>query len=96
MNAFMPITAKLPTSDDEIQGVLFGHNEIPGDMLVDYYEDTKTVGDETYVTNVRGAEIIGLHIGGNVVLSRDALVQIECDNSVKHLETVYAEERAAQ
>jgi len=95
MNAHTNIDApaRLPVTDDMMPAV-FGDTEIHGEMLVDYVEERFERDGETYIKSVDSAEIIGFHLGGNVMLTRDQLVAIDTESGVAHLETVYAEERA--
>lgn len=93
MNALTEIRpASLPLTDDVID-TEFGDTCIPGEMLVNYDETTFSKGDETFIDDVRDAEIVGFHIGGNVMLTRDALVAISSRDAVLGLETAYLEAR---
>ena len=74
---------------DSMFDTLFGCYEIPGEMLVDYHSH----GTDENHNDCMVAEIIGLHLGGNVVLSRDQLIQIENKSAIERLETIYSEER---
>jgi len=96
MNAYTEITpAKLPVTDDvdtEFEAETdFG--SLGGEMLINYDEAGISSGDETYPTDVQSAEIVGLHIGGNVMISRDALVAITSSVTVAKWEQMYFEKR---
>ncbi len=94
MNAHTDITERLPVTDDEIEETIEGeYGELTGMMLVNYDETRRTVGDETFVSNVKSAEIYGFHLGGNVVLKRDHLVTLAGSSRVDDWEVRYAEER---
>ena len=91
MNA--PVT-KLPAHDDITEDTVWGDHKLSGQLLVEYDEDSYTSGDERFVTDC-DVTIIGLHIGGNFVLDRNALVQIASNAAVEHFETVASESRVS-
>ena len=76
---------------DSVIYCTFGQHEIPGELLVNY----DMIGTDATHSDCIAAEIVGFHLGGNVVLTRDQLVQLESESHVKHLETIYTEEREA-
>ena len=85
----------LPLTDDVITDSVWGADcgDVTGELLVNYDEGQRTVGGETYPCNVRGAEIVGLHLGGSVILSRDALIAMTSLETVKRVEATLYEAR---
>lgn len=88
MNALTDLSRPLPLTDDMIDEV-WGDNEIPGEMLVNYTNDGINERHECCET----AEIVGFHLGGNVVLTRDQIIALASRQAVESLEANYAERR---
>ena len=84
----------LPSHDDLIDDeILTVFGVVSGQFIVCYdqrerYDDKR---GETYIMEVRGAEIVGFRLDGNVYLTRDQLVNMIGQHRIDYLEEVFAE-----
>ena len=88
-----PITQPMIRHDLELDDYEF--DGILGGLLLCIDEDSAhnvRTGEET-ITDVHSVEVVGFHIGSNVCLTRDQMIQMKYAFSIAEIETVQLEKR---
>ena len=84
----------MPIVDETIDNFEWG--EISGGSLLVNYDESGCYDEstgETHNVTVNGAEVVGLHIGGLVVLSPDEMIAMHSKDAFQRLEQWLLEKR---
>ena len=81
---------RTPVTDDEIWAEI---GDMTGTAFVNYDEVTYERGDETFIEEVRGAEIVAFFDDEGPILTRDQLGEIVGRSVLDEIEVRYAEKR---
>lgn len=85
---------KMPAHDATVEDFTFGDNDnITGELLLEFCEETYTRGDETFISDVNECHVVGVDLGANMILTRDWLVRFMTKSQVEAIESLHLEKR---